>query len=157
MTIRRFTARDGKLFLGANTELTPAGNGAFTTGATTIRFAGNGATLTPAAGLPEAMVRVDDVHLDNAALQAFVGAYSSPELGVTWRIARDEGKLRLIRPDSALSLKDDEQELLPITRDVFAVGGIVFRFERADSGVSGFVIGLGRMRGMKFERARLAS
>jgi CubicO group peptidase (beta-lactamase class C family) len=155
MSVRRFTARDGKLIMGANAELVPIGNGEFTLGATKINFAADGSsgTVAPSTGLPEKLVRVPPLTLDAAALNKFAGTSHSDELTVTWRLAVRDGKLMLVRPDSALNLKDDQQELRPLLPNIFAAGNMVLRFE---PDASKFVIGLGRMRGMGFARQNAA-
>lgn len=152
MEIRSFSARDGKLYLGPNTELIPLGGDDFATvSGTRVHFDDAGATITPTSGLPESLARVPEMRFDAAALRAYTGSFVSEELGVTWRLVADGGKLTFIAPD-ALRLADEPHELTAVTKDIFRFGGLVLRFERSGDAVQGFVIGAGRMRGIKFER-----
>jgi hypothetical protein len=151
MSIRRFTAREGKLYLGANTELSPGGDGEFAiAGGTRLHFTADGKLrVDPVPGAPEMLLRVEPLTLDATALSKYAGTYRSDEIGVSWRLVVREGKLMLMRPDSALNLKDDEQEIRPLLPNVFTAGGMVLRFE---PDTSQFVLGVGRMRGMVFVR-----
>ena len=146
MSLRRFNARDGKLYF-AGTELFPGASGEFTgpSGAK-YWFSEGKLKVEPVPGAPESLVRVESLTLDAATLEKYTGTFHSDELGVMWQIVLRDGKLTLVSHD-ALDLKDDKQEIRPLLPNVFMAGGIVIRFE---AGASKFILGLGRMRGMEF-------
>lgn len=86
-----------------------------------------------------------------AALQAYAGSYYSPELGVTWPMVVENGKLVLKLDAGALT--EIAGELTPAMRDSFTAGGGFLRFERDRSGrVTGFALSASRMRDIRFER-----
>ena len=149
MSVRRFNARDGKLYF-AGTELIPTGAGEFAgPSGGKYWFSEGKARVQPVPGAPESLVRVENLALGAPALEKYVGTYHSDEIGVTWRIVMRDGKLTLVRPDSALDLKDSSQEIRPLLLDIFTAGGMVMRFQ---PDASKFVLGLGRMRGMQFAK-----
>ncbi len=82
-----------------------------------------------------------------ADLAAFAGTYASRELATTWRLAVENGKL-LVRhrgiPAAPMS---------PTVRDAFTVEGINLVFRRSGGKVAGFVLEVGRVRGVEFTRA----
>lgn len=96
-------------------------------------------------------VRFTPVTPNAAALQAYAGSYYSPELGVTWPIAVEKGKLVLKLDPSALT--EIAGELTPAMRDAFTAGGAFIQFKRDKSGrVTGFALSASRMRDIGFER-----
>jgi hypothetical protein len=86
-----------------------------------------------------------------AALKAYAGSYYSPELGVTWPIVVENGKL-VLKLDAA-ALTEIAGELTPAMRDAFSAGGGFLQFKRDKSGrVTGFALSASRMRDIGFER-----
>jgi len=94
-----------------------------------------------------------------AELGAYAGDYASDELGVTFRLAMVEGKLKLLamldpagfRRSGGIPLN----ELLPALVDEFEVSGtpVTLRFTRiAEHSVTGFILDAGRTTGMIFTR-----
>ncbi|HEU4585104.1 MAG TPA: serine hydrolase, partial [Gemmatimonadaceae bacterium] len=88
---------------------------------------------------------------DAATLKAYAGSYYSPELGVTWPIVLENGKL-VLKLDPG-SLTEIAGELTPAMRDAFTAGGGFLHFKRDNSGrVTGFALSASRMRDIGFER-----
>ena len=86
-----------------------------------------------------------------AALKAYAGSYYSPELGVTWPLVVEKGKLVLKLDAGARA--EIAGELTPAMRDAFSAGGGFLQFERDRSGrVTGFALSASRMRDIGFER-----
>ena len=86
-----------------------------------------------------------------AQLAAYVGAYTSPELGVTHTLALRGDTLRLEAPG------EDTQPLVPMDADGFrsAGGGVQITFTRDRRGqVDGFEVFAGRVLHLRFERVR---
>jgi CubicO group peptidase (beta-lactamase class C family) len=84
-----------------------------------------------------------------AELELYAGRYYSEELDATFTLAVEEGALRLRRRGAS------PQRLVPIVGDEFMAGSVTVRFERAaDGAVSGYVMDLGRVRNLRFERVR---
>jgi CubicO group peptidase (beta-lactamase class C family) len=86
-----------------------------------------------------------------ATLKAYAGSYYSPELGVTWPIELENGKL-VLKLDPG-SLTEIAGELTPAMRDAFTAGGGFIHFQRDRSGrVTGFTLSASRMRDIGFVR-----
>ncbi|HEU6450835.1 MAG TPA: serine hydrolase [Gemmatimonadaceae bacterium] len=86
-----------------------------------------------------------------ATLKAYAGSYYSPELGVTWPIVFENGKL-VLKLDPG-SLTEIAGELAPAMRDAFTAGGGFLQFQRDKSGrVTGFALSASRMRDIGFVR-----
>jgi CubicO group peptidase (beta-lactamase class C family) len=86
-----------------------------------------------------------------AQLGAYVGAYTSPELGVTHAIAMRGDTLRLEVPG------EDTQPLVPMDADGFRSrgGGVQLTFTRNRRGhVDGFEVFAGRVLHLRFDRSR---
>jgi CubicO group peptidase (beta-lactamase class C family) len=112
---------------------------------TLIIFDANGMTAGPETGPRTAFQRVEQFAPTPAQLEAFAGVYRSDEIEATYRMAINDGRLRLERLKSAPSV------LEPLVVDTFASQPGVIRFTRNASGeVTGFVLEAGRVRGMKF-------
>ena len=98
----------------------------------------------------ESAVRLAPSEIGEAALQEFVGNYSSPELPVTYHIDLKEGQLTIHW------LKRAPRPLTPIGADWLTgddVGSL--RFRRDASGqIAGFTLDSGRVRNFRFERVR---
>jgi len=96
-------------------------------------------------------VRYTSVTPNAAALKAYAGSYYSPELGVTWPIVVEKGKLVLELDAGALT--EIAGELTPAIRDAFTAGSGFIHFRRDASGrVTGSALSASRMRDIAFER-----
>ena len=94
-----------------------------------------------------------------AELGAYAGDYASDELGVTFRLAMVEGKLKLVAMLDPAGFKRSggipPNELRPAFVDEFEVSGtpVTLRFTRsAEHSVTGFTLEAGRTKGMIFTR-----
>ena len=99
-------------------------------------------------------VRVAAASPTPAQLAAYVGAYTSPELGVTHQIVLRADTLRLEAPG------EDPQALVPMDADGFRSrnGGVQITFTRDRRGrVDGFEVFAGRVQHLRFERTAAAS
>lgn len=150
--------RDGRLSdsTAGNATLTPLGSGTFK-----YRNSARTITVVPGAvgapvGLlvrapntrPVAYQTVERPRLDAAALAAYAGEYTSPELGARYRL--------VVRSDSLLLDQGwrGSEWLRPIYRDGFQLGSVgTARFTRDTRGrVTGFEIWAGRVRHLRFDR-----
>jgi hypothetical protein len=94
-------------------------------------------------------VRVPAATPSLAQLATYVGAYASPELGVTHAIALRGDTLRLEVPG------EDAQPLVPMDPDGFrsSGGGVQLTFTRDRRGqVDGFEVFAGRVLHLRFDR-----
>jgi CubicO group peptidase (beta-lactamase class C family) len=88
-----------------------------------------------------------------ATLKSYAGSYYSPELGVTWPIVLEDGKLVLKLDPGALT--EIAGALTPAMRDAFTAGSGFLRFNRDKSGrVTSFALSASRMRDIGFEKRR---
>jgi CubicO group peptidase (beta-lactamase class C family) len=79
--------------------------------------------------------RIEDFHLDEAALGAYTGSYRSAELDATYRLSIEKGNL-MLRMNWSPAMK-----LQPIVQDEFAGAGMTVVFRRTDNGkVSGLSV-----------------
>ena len=85
-------------------------------------------------------------------LAPLAGAYVSEEVGTTWRIAAEGGKLFIRhRGISADALK-------PTVKDTFTHEGLQLTFQRGGGGeVTGFLVDAGRVKGLAFRRQSKSS
>jgi CubicO group peptidase (beta-lactamase class C family) len=98
---------------------------------------------------PEVFEKVTPLKPTAAELELYAGRYYSEELDATFTLASEEGALMLRRRGAS------PQRLVPIVGDEFMAGSVTVRFERAaDGAVSGYVMDLGRVRNLRFERVR---
>ncbi|HEX3554209.1 MAG TPA: serine hydrolase domain-containing protein [Thermoanaerobaculia bacterium] len=162
-TVHRVVARDGKLFLsrrsGEDYELVPAGEGRFE-----IRLPGSdpvvllfppAATGAPrelritAPGEPTDVYReVQTVTLKPEELAAYAGTYTSEELDATWTIQAAAGHL-VVR-----GKRGPSAPLESAFADAFLGPAGLMRFARDGQGkVTGFLVGAGRARDLRFIRA----
>ena len=82
-----------------------------------------------------------------ARLAAYAGRYDSEELEVTYDLAVESGRLVLRSP------RRPKLTLGPTVSDVFEAGGVILKFERgAGRSVTGFDLGAGRIRNVRFVR-----
>jgi CubicO group peptidase (beta-lactamase class C family) len=120
----------------------------------TVAFSGTRgemtATVTYNNAITFAGTRINDLHLDDAALAAYVGTYSSAELDATYKLSVENGSLMLlVNWNSAVKLQ-------PIIQNEFDAGGrtIVFRRDNTNhvSGLSVFSGWDGAIRNEWFEK-----
>ena len=101
----------------------------------------------------EPAIRFEPITLSAEELRSYEGSYSSPELGVTWPIAFEGG--RLVIKSQKRSLVDIAGPLQPATKDAFEAAAGFVQFTRDASGrISGFDLSSSRMRDIRFERQR---
>ncbi len=81
-----------------------------------------------------------------ADLAGFAGTYASRELDTTWRLVVENGKL-LVRHRGIPA-----EPMTPTVRDAFTLDGMNLAFRRAGGRVAGFVLDVGRVRGVAFAR-----
>ncbi len=145
MTVRRFTAKDGKLHVGNETGLLmePVGGGAYRVPGGQLRFENNGVVVIPASGRSDRMERVTAPAAAEFANR--VGEYWSEELALRVSIVTRDGKLFWHAPHDALALRFEDAELRPVTTNVLSGPGMVLAFDN-----NGFALGTGRARGMRF-------
>lgn len=79
-------------------------------------------------------------------LDRYAGTFYGEELQARWQVARDG--LNLVVRD----LRAPARVMAPAFRDVFTSNGLVVRFDAAQGPASGFAVGAGRARGMRFTR-----
>lgn len=86
-----------------------------------------------------------------AQLRRYAGRYRSPELGVTWDISFEKGRLALNNTPS--DLMDIAGPLDPAMAGSFTAGGGVLQFTQDAKGrLTGFGLSASRMRGIRFDR-----
>ena len=99
----------------------------------------------------EPAIRFESISLSAEELRSYEGSYSSPELGVTWPIAFEKGKL--VIKNEKRSLIDIAGPLQPATKDAFEAPAGFVQFTRDASGrITGFDLSSSRMRDIRFER-----
>jgi hypothetical protein len=87
-----------------------------------------------------------------AELAPLAGLYTSDEVGTTWRLAVEEGKLVIHHRGIS------EEPLKPTVKDTFTHEGIQLTFQRGAGGeVTGFVVEAGRVKNLAFRRQTSAS
>ena len=80
-------------------------------------------------------------------LAAVAGSYHSDEIGATWRVEAEDGRLMLHHPSG------ESHEMQHRGADTFGRGGIEMAFVRDGGSVTAFVLTAGRVRNVRFERA----
>jgi hypothetical protein len=159
-SLRRFSVDEGKLVTrawGPPFELTPAAPGVFRA----ERPHGIEFVFEPPAGGPPRQVRetlegadepsvreaIQPPSLDAKELAEYAGSYDADELQTRYTLVVADGEL-------VLRAKNQSGDpLQPTVRDEFNLDGVVFRFDRAQGGrVTGFGLGRGRARDIRFER-----
>jgi CubicO group peptidase (beta-lactamase class C family) len=94
------------------------------------------------------LIRVREVALKRAELEALSGKYWSDELEVHYVLAADNGKLTLRAP------RQSPLPLIPADIDLFAGRGLELKFERDAAGkITGFRLGAGRVRNLLFVKS----
>jgi hypothetical protein len=82
-----------------------------------------------------------------AELAPYAGPFYSEELDATYTLAVEKGALMLRRPAAP------PQPLVPVARDEFMAGPAMVTFARgADGRVTGYVLDIGRVRNLRFDR-----
>jgi CubicO group peptidase (beta-lactamase class C family) len=147
-----FTVVDGNLtVLGITLRPVTANRFEGTTGYE-IEFAGSGSSTRVTVnndGMEMLSApRIDDLHLDDAALAAYTGAYRSVELDATYKLSVEKGKLML------RTGWDSPEPLTPIVSDEFDVGGFMTLVFRRDASrhISGLNVFSGRVRDIGFDK-----
>jgi hypothetical protein len=110
------------------------------------------ATVTYNNAITFAGTRINDLHLDDAALAAYAGVYKSTELDATYKLSVDKGGL-MLRMNWNPTVK-----LQPIIPNEFEAGGMTLVFRRDNknhvSGLSVFSAWDGAIRNERFERVK---
>ncbi len=90
--------------------------------------------------------KIDELHLNDAALAGYAGAYSSTELNATYKLSVENGNL-MLRNNWNPPLK-----LSPLVRDEFeGFGTLVFQRDAAGR-ISGFSVFASRIRNVTFQK-----
>jgi len=159
--VRRIIARDGKLFYSrgqdSESELAPQGDDHFlmlgVPGTAEVSFpsADPGAPRrmqVASGGKPIAFEEVQPASPRPEDLAAYAGTYTSAELDAIWPLVVEDGRLSLrIKRRPAAPLE-------PAFTDAFNSAAGLIRFQRdAENKVTGFVVGAGRARNLKFTKA----
>lgn len=95
---------------------------------------------------PEVFERVTPMKIPAADLAVYAGRYYSEELDATFELVVDSGTIE-IRRRGGTPLR-----VTPIARDEFMAGPVTILFERKGTDVAGYVMDLGRVRGLRFTR-----
>ena len=86
------------------------------------------------------------VDVPESVLSGLAGEYYSPELDATWVVVADGGDLVLHHPSG------NTRALIALSDSVFAAQGAELAFELDGGRATGFVLGAGRVRNLRFER-----
>jgi CubicO group peptidase (beta-lactamase class C family) len=149
-----FTVVDGNLTVWGITLRPIAANRFAGTVGYEIAFAGSGNATKVTVyndGTEElSAARIDDLHLDDAALAAYTGVYRSAELEATYKLSLEKGRL-MLRADW-----DPPTPLTPIIGDEFDGGGIMTLVFRRDGNghISGLNAFAGRVRNIVFDKVQ---
>lgn len=167
--VRRVTARDGKLLYargpGDELDLVPLGGDRFRLmgpGVPTlveVSFLPAAADSAGAAGAPRMQIVIDGgkprvfdkvqlVSPKPEELAAYAGTYASVELDTAWTLKVEDGRL------TARGKRGPSLPLEPVFADAFDGPAGMLRFQRNDKKeITGFIVGVGRARGLKFTRS----
>ena len=99
-------------------------------------------------GEPTGLEHGDVARPTEAELRAYTGRFYSPELDASYEVRLEDKALRLVPPGSG-----EPVELAPLLRDLFHGDDMRLRFQPGGEQASGFLLDLGRVRGLVFERA----
>jgi hypothetical protein len=162
--VGRIFVRDGKLMAsadageGESVELTPVSANRFVVLGTTIAVefvpAANGRAqeihVTGTGPKPIVSQKLDAFTPSSTELRAFAGAYTSPELEVTYTLAARDSGLVIQMPGRT------DVVLQPIFPDAFAGAVVnVVKFSRDARGVvTGFTVNSSGARGLRFDRVK---
>lgn len=159
--VRRIHAKDGKLFYfrsqESESELASLGSDRFrmlgVPDATEVSFpaqapdAHRRMQVVSDGGKPLIFEEVQPASLKTEELAAYAGTYSSAELDTVWILAVDGGRLAL-QPK-----RGPKAPLEPSFTDAFDGPGGLIRFQRdGQKKVTGFLVGAGRARDLKFAK-----
>ena len=156
-SVRRVQVEDGRLKIqafGTTYALVPAGGRRFTLddgpAGLTLDFedAPEGRRIRErSTSLPDAVWNAfEPVRPTAADLAGYAGRYYSAELDTTYTLEVKDGWL-------TLAARRRGGPLAPSVRDEFTLGSMVLRFDRNAHGrPSGFLLGAGRVRNLRFER-----
>jgi CubicO group peptidase (beta-lactamase class C family) len=101
-----------------------------------------------AASSPQAESKPSEPALTGAALAAYAGKYSSPELDITWTVAQKGDGL------VATVVKGREVPMKAVAKDSYTVDNMQVKFARDAKGkVNGLLLTPGRSRNIRFDRA----
>jgi hypothetical protein len=104
--------------------------------------------VTPAGQKPATFTPVELFSPTPAQLAEYAGEYYSEELGVTYRLALEEGRLVFKHKHASKS------PLFPTIKDELRVEGLSLNFTRDEQGrPSGFTLNAGRVKNLRFVRA----
>ena len=143
----RIEARDGRLVAGG-LELIPIGADTFFDPRANANVIARKDTLRiiPQGEPPTSIVRVTEVKPTDAELQEYAGTYTSPELGVTYRISVHNGNLLVKRH------MQNDLTIVPTFKDAFSNSG-TWTFTRDAAGkISGVLYTQGRIRRVRFNK-----
>ena len=105
--------------------------------------------MTPEGQSPVTFEAVEMVSPSAAQLAEYVGDYYSEELGVTYKVALEDGKLFIRHENRYKDLP--RQALEPTVRDTFTIQGINLNFKRDDQKrVNALTVDAGRVRNIRF-------
>lgn len=100
---------------------------------------------------PEVFEKVAPPELPAETLAAFAGEFYSDELDATFILTVEDARLMLRRRGAG------PQRLTPVVADEFMAGSMTVRFSRGPDGrVTGYVLDIGRVRNLAFERRQPA-
>jgi CubicO group peptidase (beta-lactamase class C family) len=159
--MRTIALEDGRLYLvagGARYELRPTSATEFQLldAPVAVTLTAEAATASgprrlrwaPAGSAPSTLDRLAIVAPGPAELEEYAGSFHSEELDAAFTLLVDDGALVLRRRGS------DPDRLRPLVRDEFSMGSAGLRFSRAaDGSIDGFLLDLGRVRNLRFERS----
>lgn len=160
--VRRIYARDGKLIYfrssESESELAPLGDGSFAMlgvpGSAEVSFpppapgAAKRMQIIADSGKPTVFEEVQPVSPKPEDLAPYAGTYASAELDTTWTLTVDGGHLSL-HPKRGPAAPLD-----PSFVDAFSGPSGLIRFQRnGEKKVTGFLVGAGRARDLKFTKA----
>ncbi len=99
-------------------------------------------------GRPRSFEAVTPLALSSRQLGGYAGTYWSEEIRASYTLAVENGSLALAAPNLPTA------RLIPTVRDVFATDTLSLRFDRdAAKKVTGFGLGAGRIRNVRFTRS----
>lgn len=159
--VRRIEVRDGNLFYvrGQDSEsaLAPLGGGRFVMvgvpDRTEVSFPASASAaarrmeVVTGQGKPLVFEEVTPASLTPEGLAAYAGTYTSPELDTTWSLTVEEGRLVM------RGRRGPSHPLEPSFTNAFNGDFGLMRFQRNGDVVKGFMIGAGRARDIRFEKA----
>jgi CubicO group peptidase (beta-lactamase class C family) len=151
-SVLSFTAGDGSLVFYGTTLRRSGPNRFEDLGGAVFAFDNSGGMMKVTISQSDEILftgtKMDELQLNDAALAAYAGAYSSTELNATYKLSVENGDL-MLRNNWNAPLK-----LSPLVRDEFNsgdIGTLVFQRD-ADGRISGLSVFDGRIRNVTFEK-----